>query len=237
MNKIVKAGGLKIVFAFIFIGGVFATQASAQLVSEILNRIDARSKALTSLKANLKLAKLNPQTGESDTRDGVLMFINKAGKGKNAKKDYLFRLDWLKPVETLAVADGKFIAYTPDTHVAHTGAANQAKAEQKGGSALSFLTMSKKELQDNYTAELVSTNETLSGGIVVAHLKFTPKTTGKYKLAEIWVDANGLIHQAAISPKAGDDSVYRFTGIQDNPKLDPKAFVVKLPKGTTIQPV
>jgi outer membrane lipoprotein-sorting protein len=231
MRKLFLTGILKITFALIFIGAIFATKAPAQL-GELLNRIDARSNALTSLKATIRMASYDPVLKETTPRDGVLMFISKSKKQKN----HLFRLDWQDATGSVSLIDGKFEVYNPKTNIVQTGAANAKKAEQHGGGILSFLRMSKKELQENYRPEMIG-SETLNGGIITGHIKFIPKTASKYKFVEIWADKDGIVHQARTSPKSGDDVMYRLTNIQDNPTLDPRSFEIKKLPGAKVVPV
>src|SRR5688572_15932954 len=83
--------------AFVFAAA--ATDASAQgIINEILNRMDAHSKALTSLRANVTMVKENAQLGGAqDTSEGRAAYLPVKGR------DPLVRIDWEKPKESLAV--------------------------------------------------------------------------------------------------------------------------------------
>src|ERR1044072_3559623 len=183
MNNFLRSQGRKVLFALMFVMFVFSVQASAQL-TEIFNRIEAHRKAMTSLRADLQMGKYDAGLKEWEYHKGKVLFAAKT----NIIKDGLFRVDWKEPREEIfTVIEGKYYAYTPGLKQVYTGEANNKTAHDKGGGVFSFLTMSKAELQANYTAKIVG-QETLSGGVATYHLQFTPKTASNYKSAEIWVD-------------------------------------------------
>lgn len=228
MNKIFRSGGHKIIFAVMFVVLFFASQATAQ-INAILKKVDDHRKALTTLRADIKMAKFDPVLEETTVNDGKLMFVT-----KTAKQDYMLRIDWQSPRnEILAIVKGKYVAFNPNTKQAFTGTANSKEAVKKGGNALSFMNMSKTELQDNYNAVYLG-EEKLSGDVPTWHLKFTPKAKSDYKAAEIWVDGNGMILQARLTPNSGDESLYRLTNLEKNISLSTTQFVVNLPKDVKI---
>lgn len=231
MNKFFRSGGHKLLFAFLFAAIVFAVQAlpaSAQL-NKILKKVDDHRKDLHSLRADIKMAKYDPVLEETTVSEGKLMF-----GAKTKQRDYLLRIDWRSPrTEILAIAKGKYIAYNPNTKQAFTGTANSKEAVKKGGNALSFMNMSKAELENNYSATYLG-EEKLSGNIPTWHLKFTPKAKADYKSAEIWVDGEGMIIQARLTPNSGDESIYRLTNLEKNLNLDSSQFVVNLPGNVKI---
>jgi outer membrane lipoprotein-sorting protein len=229
MNNFLRSNGRKALFALMFVMFVFSVQASAQL-TEIFNRIEAHRKALVSLRADVQMGKYNASLREWEVNKGKIMFAAKT----NTIKDGLFRVDWSDPrPEVFAVIKGKYYAYTPSLKQAYTGEANAKKAEEKGGSVFSFLTMSKAELQANYNAKLLG-QETLSGGVATFHVQFIPKGTSKYKSAEIWVDKDGMIHQMKTIPNSGDESYVRLTNLEKNAKLSTTQFEVKWPNDVKV---
>ena len=224
MNNFLRSSGRKVLFALMFIMFAFTFQANAQLV-EIFNRIEAHRKALVSLKADVMMGKYNPSLKEWNYSKGKVMFVAKT----NNIKQGLFRIDWSEPrPEIFAVIQGKYYAYTPSLKQVYTGEASAKKAEEKGGSVFSFLTMSKAELQANYTATLIG-SETLSGGVVTAHVQFIPKGASKYKSADIWVDKDGMIHQMKTTPSSGDESYVRLSNLEKNPALKTPQFKISFP--------
>ncbi len=228
MNKIFRSGGHKLIFAVMFVVLFFASQATAQ-INAILKKVDDHRKALTTLRADIKMAKFDPVLEETTVNDGKLMFVT-----KTAKQDYMLRIDWQSPRnEILAIVKGKYVAFNPNTKQAFTGTANSKEAVKKGGNALSFMNMSKTELQDNYNAVYLG-EEKLSGDVPTWHLKFTPKAKSDYRSADIWVDGNGMILQARLTPNSGDESLYRLTNLEKNISLSTTQFVVNLPKDVKI---
>lgn len=229
MSNFLRSNGRKVLFALMFVMFVFSVQANAQ-IKEIFNRIEAHRNALKSLKADVQMGKYNPSLKEWEYSKGKVMYAAKS----TGIKDGLFRVDWSEPrTEIFAVIQGKYYAYTPSLRQAYTGEANAKKAEEKGGSVFSFLSMSKAELQANYDAKLLGT-ETLSGNVVTAHLQFTPKTASKYKSAEIWVDKDGMIHQMKTIPNSGDESYVRLTNLDKNSIRDTAPFRVTFPKDVKV---
>ncbi len=211
-------------FALMFVIFAFAVQANAQVLNEILNRVEAHRKSLDSLRADIKMGKYNPDLSEWNYSNGKVLLAAKT----NNIKDALLRIDWKDPrEETLVIANGRYIAYTPALKVYYTGEASAKKAEQDGGSAFSFLSMSKAQLNANYTPGLAG-QETLEGGPATWHLTFSPKTKAKYKNADIWVDQNGMILQVKIVQNSGDESFIRLTNLEKNPNLTIQLFKVNL---------
>jgi outer membrane lipoprotein-sorting protein len=230
MKKCLRSSGPKVLFAVMFITFAFAVQAKAQLVNEILNRVEAHRKALTTLRADVLMGKYNPSLEEWTNSKGKVILIAKS----NNIKEGLFRVDWSEPKqEILAVVKGKYYAYTPSLKQAYVGEASAKKAEEKGGSVFSFLSMSKADLQTNYDAKLVG-SETLSGGVVTAHVQFVPKKASKYKSADIWIDKDGMIHQVKTIPNSGDESYVRLTNLEQNVTINTAQFTINLPKDVKI---
>jgi accessory colonization factor AcfC len=84
-------------FIALFIFAVAATaNASGQgIINEILGRMDAHNKALTSLRANVTMVKENAQLGGAlDTNEGKVAYLPVKGR------DALVRIDWSKPKES-----------------------------------------------------------------------------------------------------------------------------------------
>jgi outer membrane lipoprotein-sorting protein len=226
MNKFLTCGIQKPLFLFTLVL-LFAVQTQAQTVNAILIRVENHRKALTSLQADISMEKYDPTLRERSVQTGQILLAPKTNKIKDA----LFRIDWEKPrKEILAVANGKYVAYTPSLEQAYTGKASNKQAQNKGGSALSFLTMTKAEMNANYTAKYIG-EEKLDGNIPTWHLSFLPKTDPAYKSVDVWVDGNGMILQVKSVPASGDESTIRLTNLQKNIKLKGSQFIVELPKG------
>ena len=215
--------------AIMFLLGVSATDTSAQVLREILARMDANNKSLTSLKSNIKMNKVNAQLGENDLTEGELSYL----PGRTEKQIYV-RIDWTKPVvEHLAIANGKYVLFRPRTKQAITGTVDNAKGNSKSGGALAFMTMSKAQLSANYDVKYAG-EETVNSGVKTWHLVLTPKTATSYKSADLWVDSNGMPVQAKIVEKNNDTTTILLSNIQRNATIKGSDFKISPPKGTAI---
>lgn len=228
MKNYLKIGLLTIGLMFVF--NVFAvSEAKAQIQQEILKRMDEHQKALTSLKANVKMDKYNSQLDEHEMFEGSAMYV------KVKERDALVRLDWVKPQqEILSVMNKKYIMYRPRINQAIQG--NVDDAQKKNTSAaptFDFLKMSKEQLKENYAVKYFG-EEQVSGGIPTWHLELTPKNAKSYKSVDIWVDGNGMVLQTRINEKNNDSTTVLLSGLQKNVNIKTDEFVIKLPKGVAI---
>ncbi len=228
MNKLFKSGGRKISFALIFIALAFIGQARAQVVDQILNRIEVNRKALVSLRSDITRGSYDPSLKEWSYDRGKVILITPSKQIKEG----LLRIDWKQPRnEILTVIKNRYYAYVPELNQVYTGAANSKKAQQKGGSIFSFLSMSKAQIKANYMPAEYAGEEKLEGGVPTWHLKFVPKTASENKSVDIWVDGNGMIIQVKTVPKSGDESFVRLTNFERNPKLHTSQFQIDPPPG------
>lgn len=216
--------------AMMFLFSIFAVvETKAQnILPEILKRMDEHQKALKSLKANVVMDKFNSQLGEHDVYEGVSQYV--AVKDRDAR----VRIDWSKPAqETLAYADGQYIIYRPRTGEALTGNRSSKGNSSAAGGALAFMNMSKEQLRTNYSVKYLG-QENVSTGEQTWHLELTPKTAQSYKLAELWVDGNGMPLQAKVIENNNDSTTILLSNLQKNVTIDGKQFKLDLPKGTKI---
>lgn len=222
MKRYLKLGFAAAALMFVF--NIFAaTEVKAQggILNEILKRMDEHQKALTSLKANVMREVFNAQLNERDVYEGAALY--RPAKGRDA----LVRIDWVKPVEeSLAVVNKTFVIYRPRLKQAITG---NAGGRGDSSSPLSFMSMSKEQLRANYNVKYLG-QENISGGIQTWHLELTPKTAQKYKLAELWVDGNGMPLQAKIVENNNDSQTILLSNLQKNISIDGSQFQIKLPK-------
>lgn len=223
MRKYLKYN-FAILAAFFVINIFAAAEAKAQnVLPEILKRMDAHQKALTSLKANVMMDTFNAQLDEHDLREGTALYVPAKGR------DALVRIDWTKPVEeSLAVVNKQYVLYQPRKKTALTGNADSAKGGGNSG-ALAFMGMSKEQLRANYSVVYLG-QETISGGIQTWHLKLTPKQAQKYKFAELWIDGNGMPLQAKIVENNDDATTVLLSNLQKNVSIPASQFKIILPK-------
>jgi outer membrane lipoprotein-sorting protein len=217
---------LQIAIILVFAGS-FDAAAQANVLSETLRRMDAHNKTLTSLRANVSMAKMNAQLGDTDVTSGTAIY------GKRKGKDALVRVDWVNPSESLAVVDGAYVIYRPRLKQAYVGSVKTATSQNARGtnSALAFMNMTREQLRANYDAVYLGEG-TLSDGTRTVHIKLTPKARTSYKTAELWVDVDGMPRQSKLTEHNNDTTTVLLTNIQKNPSLKGSDFEIKLPPGT-----
>lgn len=209
------------VFGFLFISAG-ATNASGQILNEILKRMDDHNKALTSLKANVTLVNVNSQLGGViESREGTVMYLPQRGKNP------LFRVDWKSPLETVSVVDKKYALVRHKSGEAIVGNTDDVKKGPEGSGSFAFLNMSRAQLKANYNVVYLG-EATVQGGIKSWHLQLTPKIPAKYKSAEIWVDGNGMPVQSKINEKNGDTNTALLTNLQKNVRINTSDFKLDL---------
>ena len=224
MKSFLRTSLMAIAVAFIF-GSLSATDAKAQL-QEILNRMDAHNKSLQTLSSNVMYVKQNTQIGESDTKEGTVIY-----KTEKKTKPYV-RIDWTKPVlEILASSKGNYVVYRSTIKQAYTGETKNAIGSGKAGGVLEFINMSKVQLKANYSMKYIGA-EKLSNGTETFHLELTPKNAASYKVADIWVDKDGMPIQMKATENNNDTTTVLLSGIKKNITLKADAFKVKLPPDT-----
>lgn len=224
-------GIYKFVYKFLFIllitTSIGVVNAEAQIIREILNRMDRHYKALSSLQSNVSRTQYNAQLRETDNWSGKLVMV--PGKGREVS----FRLDWTKPrEEILSVAKGKYQLYIPGRKMAYRGSTNSQRSRQSGGGALNMLTMSEADLRANYEVKYIG--QVTLAGTEVWHLQLDPKTKQDFKFAELWVNSDGMPIQARITAQNNDTDTFQFSAIRRNERINASVFSVKVEKDTQI---
>lgn len=219
-----------ILLAVSIIAGSAVSDAFGQSkIQEITRRMDEHSKGLSTLRTKVTMVKTSAQLGESETSVGSALY------GRQDGKDALVRIDWQRPAESLSVIDGEYTIYRPRLEMAYKGSVKGASKDTKTNSLLSFMNMSKAQLNANYTIRLLAENASLSNGAKTWHLELVPKTTMSYKTAELWVDVDGMPQQTKIIEKNNDSSTVLLSNLEKNIKLNKSNFIIELPKGTKIE--
>jgi outer membrane lipoprotein-sorting protein len=227
MKNILRLSTTAIVMMFALFA---ATEIKAQgnIPNEILKRMEAHRQSLTSLQANVKMAKFNSQLNETDITEGTTMYLPVKGR------DALVRIDWTKPVqETLSVVNKQYVLYRPRLKQAIVGKADQNNKNVKSNNALAFMNMSREQLKANYNIQYLGQG-TVGGNIQTWHLKLTPKTASNYQYAEIWVDIDGMPRQAKVVESNNDSTTVLLTNLQKNVNLKADIFKVNLGKDVVI---
>ncbi len=229
MKNLFRIGLAAIVLTFVF-GGFAAAEAQAQgAINEILKRMDEHYKALKSLRTDITMVKFDSVLNENSTMQGKAMYL--PVKGRNA----YVRIDWRSPEESLAVVDKEYVIYRPRLKQAIVGNVDSVQKKESAGvsSPLAFLNMSKEQLKANYDIKYLG-EERVGGSVQTWHLELTPKTAGKYKLANVWVDGNGMPVQVKITENNNDATSVLLTNLEKNISLPGSSFKINLPKGTNV---
>lgn len=226
MDKVLRSG-LAAIFFSLILSLMSVTEAPAQnILGEILRRLDAHNKALQSLKAQVTMEKFNPQLGTKDVSVGSTQYLPKQ---KLTKGVMYVRIDWIKPVqEQMSMIGGDYELYRPRIGQVIYGKVEKSKGSPAIGGALSFMNMSKDQLKANYDVVYVGEAQ-VSDGTKTWHLQLTPKARTSYKLAELWVDGDGMPRQAKITEHNDDTTTVLLSGIRKNESIDKKLFKLDYP--------
>jgi outer membrane lipoprotein-sorting protein len=219
--------GLFGISLFLVFSTVSVTESKAQnVLGEILRRMDANNKALQSLTAAVTMVKYNPQLNVSDTTTGTTSYLPKTKLTGN--KRYI-RIDWTQPVqEQIAVIEDSYELYRPRLNQVIVGKTSGAKNNASVGGALGFMSMSKEQLKANYDVVFIGEEE-IKGGIKTWHLQLTPKTAQSYKMADLWVDGDGMPRQAKVTEQNNDTTEVLLSNIQKNGTIQTKIFKLSYP--------
>jgi outer membrane lipoprotein-sorting protein len=224
MNKALRFGLVSAFVALFLFAG--SSQASAQgILREIIDRMDSHNKSLQSLKADVRMDKVNAQLGETETTSGTTSYVPKQTKGV-----LLVRIDWTKPLEEHLVIQGdQYKLYRPRLNTLYTGKVNNVQKDKSvPGNAFAFMSMSQEQLKTNYTASYIG-EETVAG-TKTWHIQLVPKAKVDYKLADLWVDSTGMPIQAKITAPNNDTTTVYLSSIQKNIKVNLTDFDLR-PKG------
>jgi outer membrane lipoprotein-sorting protein len=222
MNKFLRFGLTALTLMFVF--SLFAAEIKAQgVLNDILKRMDDHNKALTSLQADVKMSKYNSQLDVNDITSGTAKYLPL----KN--RDALVRIDWSSPVqESLAVVNKEYVLFRPRLNQYIAGKVDNAKSSGKGANnALAFMNMSKQQLKTNYTVKYLG-EEKVSGNIPTWRLELTPKNKTSYKVAELWVDGNGMPIQTRVVENNNDTTTILLSNMQKNVTLKADVFRINV---------
>ena len=227
MNRSIRISVVVAVLLAAF--NIFAVaDADAQVLREVLKRMDDHYKTLSTLRAGVKMDKFNSQLGEHDISEGTTMYVPQKGR------DAYVRVDWVKPIkESLSIVNKEYVIYRPHLAQAITGKVSKAQNNAKANSAMAFMNMSKAQLQANYTINYLG-QEKVSTGAPTWHLELIPKTASNYRKAELWVDGNGMPIQAKVIENNNDATTVLLFNLEKNTKINLADIPINPPKGTKI---
>lgn len=198
-----------------------ASETNAQIVSQILNRMETHARALSSVRAKITMSQHDAGLDDYDVKKGSVNYL--PGKGRNV----YVRVDWTQPNEILVVANGEYVLYRPVIKQAIVGKTSDAGKNNKAGGAFAFMNMSKAQLQSNYAIVYLGIEKI--GGKDVWRLRLDPKTKVSYKSAELWVDGDGMPVQNKINEKNNDSSTILLENIEKNITIKGSIFKLDLP--------
>ncbi|MFS8084036.1 MAG: LolA family protein [Acidobacteriota bacterium] len=213
-----------LLLAVMTLPGASTANAQAGLVSSILNRLEKNRQSLKTLRANISMTKYNAQLRDSDTYQGVILYIPGLGGSRNS----FVRLEWTSPQhETLAVAKGSYMFYRPRLNTVIIGT-TRSVAGSKNNDVLELMSMSATQFRTKFGEFEDVRDETLWGGVWTQHFRVTPKGAASYKYIEVWVDKEGLPVQTKMVEKNDDSTTVRLTNVQKNSTISPGEFELKL---------
>ena len=220
MSKYVRFGLIAVGMVLVFT--TFSVpQTHAQVLAQILKRMDDHNKALSSIRADVTMVKTNSQLGPSatDTMVGSTSYLPKTNKHAMT-----VRIDWTKPVqEQIWVSGDNYELYRPRLNQVIVGKTNSAKNNAAVGGALSFISMSREQLKANFTIVYLGEDQ-ISGGTKTWHLELTPKAATSYKTAEMWVDGDGMPRQVKINEQNKDTTTVLLSNIKKNESMKVETF-------------
>jgi outer membrane lipoprotein-sorting protein len=219
MNKLFRYSYLAIAVG-ILASSFSVTETRAQnVLREVLKRMDTHNKSLQSLQAGVTMVKYDSVLKVYDTSIGSTSYLPKSGK----RVSYV-RVDWTKPVEEqMAVIGDDYEVYRPRLNQVIVGKVQKAQGRQGVGNALSFINMNKAQLEANYDPVFIGI-EDLSGGVRTWHIQLTPLKPTSYKLADLWVDADGMPRQARVTAQNNDTTTVLLSSIQKNVSIKGDLF-------------
>jgi len=199
-------------------------------LSQILKRMDEHNKSLDSIKARVRMVKVDGLLGKENAEEffGAMDYVPK----KASRKMYL-NIDWEKPAEKMTVIDDDFKIHRPGLKMLYSG--NMSAAVKKNSHIKTFaaLSMTLQELKANYQISLIN-EETIDDGTRTVRLQLKPKTKTEMKIADAWVDGSGMIRKAKIQMENGDETTVLLSNIVKNAEIDWKLFTLLVPDGTRL---
>jgi len=229
-NKIMKSllkPILITVFLILFFS-IFSVSETLAQIQEILKRMDAHQKSLTSLRTKITKTDFNLQLQESDIMQGTAVY------SRTADNKLRGRVDWTKPVQEIAaINEMQFILYRPRLKQAIVGKSNSLNERNNLFNQLSFLSMSKKDLKSFYNITYIGA-ERLANGIEAVHLILKPKNNMSYKSAELWVDRDGMPNQVKIVRLDNDYMTFLLSDFKKNELIKFSEIKFTIPADTKI---
>jgi len=227
MNKLLNLT-LSLLVLGLFILSVSVTEARSQnVLGNILSRMDARNKALQSLKADVTMVKYDFGLKSLDRPiNGRMQYLAKSKKAKNKR---WMRLDWTDLDEHMSFIGNEYVLYSAKRSQVIKGSTQNGKGTPKINNALGFINMSKAEINANYSHRYIG-EEKIKDGTPTWHLEMKPKKPAEYKLTDIWVDVDGMPRQVKITQPNDDWTTVFLSNIDENKSVRLESFEIIYPK-------
>jgi outer membrane lipoprotein-sorting protein len=220
------------VAAILSVVGAVATVPAQSPVTPILDKMDRHNKSLQTLQADVAMSKYNAQLDLADpTYNGKVWYV----PARERRQMYV-RIDWTSPVqEQMAIANGMYRLYRPKLAQGFEGSVDRAREKNtQAAGPLSFLGMTREELRANYTVTYIGIEKVAKGSITTSRIQLVPKDQSKYKLADLWIDVDGMPVQTKVVAANGDSTTILVTNARKNATIDGKIFTIKFPAGTKV---
>ena len=228
MSKLITKGVLSVVFGAAVLLASFTHASGQDVIRKILKRMDVHNKNLVSLQADVTMVKYDSVLKVSDTFTGDTSYLPKTRKQK-----LYMRLNWVKPVEEhLLVIGDKYELYNPRRNQLFEGKVSQAQKKPNVNGPLGIMRMSAKEISAKYEVNFLGEEKT-SSGVMAGRLQLKPKGKESYKLAELWIDVNGMPIQGRITERNDDTTTVTLSGIDKNATLKAASFSLEYPKNVS----
>ncbi len=205
--------------------------ATPQLLTGILNKMEKAHQDLKSLKAELIQQKTNSQIGITDKEFGALIY--KPADGKTRGK---LRIDYIRPSKDIISLIGENLTYYQPriNQVYKTTLAKASKGKVSGYAQLVGLDGSLKSQTNNFNIEMVKLDEVVNGQ-TTAVLRLTPRNGSQIGVIEVWVNQqNWLPAQWKLVERNGDYTIVTLNNVQVNASIPDNAFNVSVPGGTKV---
>jgi Ca-activated chloride channel family protein len=195
----------------------------AGIINLILSRIETHQKALTSLRADVKMSEFTKGVEEIDIREGKMIHLP-------AKGNVSTRIDWKKPVEeSFSTINGAYMLYRPKQGQVVMG----KSSDNPVNFALALPSMQRPTLTGSFNINYIGIEE-VSPGNPAWHIELVPKNPTVYKSIHLWIDKNGMAVQEKLVETNEDSITLLFTNVEKNVVLKAEDFKIEYPKETKV---
>ncbi|MBS1796288.1 MAG: outer-membrane lipoprotein carrier protein LolA [Acidobacteria bacterium] len=224
MKNILQRGLIAI--TFVFISAALTGTAHAQQNNEVLKRMEAYRQRLVTMRSNVTYEKYESNLNDRESREGRMIYL------KNGNTKY-FRIDWSKPNESFAVIGDTYKLYQPSQSMLHVGKTGSAAKSAGASGPLGLLSMSREQIKSSFTIKYLG-EEKVNGTTAAIHLELTPTGKQSFKVADIWVNGDGLPVQMRTTAPNNDTQTVLLTRVEENPTLNGPDFEINPSAGTKI---